>query len=190
MVDEEARGAEAAGGRLGLANAARDRPGGVRGPGIRWTKEMTATFLDQLAGHCHVGEAADAIGVPVSTVYKLRRRNKAFAAAWGEALALGYQMLETRLVGHVLAGGERTTAIAGDGARVRAIDVDLALRVLSTHRSAMAGKPFTGGRKPRIATREESNALLLKKLRTVERRLDLPALPPPGVVLHAAEFEP
>jgi hypothetical protein len=138
---------------------------------VRWSRKLKAAFLDHLASTCNVRDSAEAIGVDPGSIYVLRRRDKAFAAAWGEALEAGYEMLETQLVGHALSGGGARSITNGDVEHTGPIDVDLALRLLGTHRGAMAGKPSRGGPKPRTATREETNAVLLRKLKIVETRL-------------------
>lgn len=135
---------------------------------VRWNKGMRRRFLDHLAATCNVKAAAEAIEVDPGSVYYLRRRDPAFTAEWAEALELGYQMLETRLVGHALAGRGRTDAIEQDG--IGAINPDLALVMLAAHRNAMAGKPSRGGPRPQRATEEETNAALLKKLDAIEKR--------------------
>ncbi|RYD63816.1 MAG: hypothetical protein EOP58_10740, partial [Sphingomonadales bacterium] len=66
---------------------------------VRWTAKMRASFLDHLAATCNVKASAEFIGVDPVSVYALRRRDARFTEAWGEALALGYEMLETLLVG-------------------------------------------------------------------------------------------
>lgn len=134
---------------------------------VRWSAAMKETFLDHLAATCNVKDAAAAIGVGQSSVYFLRRRDPAFAAAWSEALVMGYEMLETRLVGHALAGGESRILAPGD-AEGGAIDVALALRLLTCHRRALNGRPSRRGRPPHVATPEETNAAILKKLRVME----------------------
>ena len=134
----------------------------------RWSKAMRAVFLDHLAGTCNVMQSAAAAGVTASAVYQIRRRDPAFAAKWEEALALGYQMVETRLLDHVLAGRCRTDPLATDGGEQPAIDFESALRLLSQHRNGQ-GKPHKG-RQAEYATREETDAMLLKRLRAIEAR--------------------
>lgn len=135
---------------------------------VRWTKVRKELFLDHLAGTCNVKASASAAGVNWWSVYSLRRRDAAFAAAWREALIAGYDLLETELVGFALAGGGRG---AGDreietaGAR---IDVDTALRLLSSHRGKLSGKARHEPQ-ARRATREETDAAILKKLDAMER---------------------
>lgn len=137
---------------------------------VRWTKKMRERFLDHLAATCNVRESAGAAGVNPGSVYTLRRRDPAFAAAWEDALALGYQMLETRAIGHVLAGGVRREPLdCGVESTAGPIDFDSAVRLLTVHRNA-AGKPRKGGREPRFATRDETDAMLLKRLKAIETR--------------------
>ena len=100
---------------------------------VRWTKGMKRDFLDQLAATCNVKAAARGIGVDPAGVYKLRRKDKAFAAEWSAALGLGYEMLETQLVGHALAGGGPVLT-NGDPERTGPIDVVLATQLLAQHR--------------------------------------------------------
>lgn len=139
------------------------------GKWVRWTKRMKAMFLDHLAATCNVSSAAAVIGVEPGSVYSLRRTDPAFAAAWTEALAAGYEMLETQLVGHALAGGGRTI-VNGAVDRTGPIDVDLALKLLGTHRDAMLDRA-RGRRGPRrkVATMAETDEAILKKLESMAR---------------------
>lgn len=136
---------------------------------VRWSKTRRRAFLDHLAATCNIKEAAEAIGVDPYSVYYLRRRDPAFAEEWLEALTLGYQMLETRLVGHALAGKGVTDKLERDG--LEAIDTHLGLTLLAAHRNGLAGKPARGGPRPGRATEEETNAALMKKLDAVEKRM-------------------
>ena len=148
---------------------------------VRWTKRMKADFLDELAATCNVRESAAAIGVTPTSVYHLRRRDEAFAAGWQVALRQGYEMLEIQLVGHALAGGRSgdgagggpaTGAMLDNGDPVRPpIHVDLALRLLREHRDRAAGKRERDGARPLIATREQTNAAIIRKLGMIEKRL-------------------
>lgn len=140
---------------------------------VRWTARLKGEFLDALAASCNVKESAAAIGVEPASVYHLRRRDEAFAASWAVALRQGYDMLEIQLVGHALAGGGSGLGALldnGDPARPP-IDVDLALKLLREHRDRASGKRDPGGPKPVIATREQTNAAIMKKLAAIEKRL-------------------
>jgi len=113
------------------------RPGGTSAPkrvrkrgAPEWSKRRKARFLDHLAATCDVRASAAVVGVSPIHVYTLRRRDAAFAQAWSEALNLGYEMLETQLVGHAMAGGG-SALVNGATDRTGPIDVDLALRLLA-----------------------------------------------------------
>lgn len=136
---------------------------------VRWTAKKKAAFLDHLAATCNVKESAAAIGVDPASVYALRRHDLAFLAAWHDALEAGYAMLETQLIGHALAGGGRmitngATDLTGP------IDVDLALRLLATHKARAADRPRRGGPPLLRARPDETDAAILKKLRAMEKR--------------------
>ncbi|WP_439540912.1 hypothetical protein [Sphingomonas sp.] len=137
---------------------------------IRWTKAMREAFLDHLAATCNVKESAAVIGVIPGSVYTLRRREPKFAEAWEEALALGYQMLETRVVGHVLAGrGPDEPLGAGVDSNLGPVSLETALKLLVLHRNA-SGKPRKGGGGPQYARPDETDAMLLKRLKAIEMR--------------------
>ncbi|VVT00296.1 conserved hypothetical protein [Sphingomonas sp. EC-HK361] len=136
---------------------------------VRWTKKMREAFLDHLAATCNVQASAAFIGVDPVCVYALRRREPAFADAWGVALALGYEMLETRLVGHALAGETGTELTCGADTKSGPINVDLAVRMLTAHRDA-TGKPKRGGPRRQFAESDDTDAALMKKLTQIEAR--------------------
>lgn len=68
-----------------------------------WTKARRTTFLKVLAESCNVRMAARAVGM-TGGAYKLRHTDPAFALLWDEALAIGYDRLETMLLQRALAG--------------------------------------------------------------------------------------
>lgn len=132
---------------------------------VRWTARRKAAFLDHLAATCNVRDAAAAIGVAPGSLYKLRRRDAAFAQAWREAVQLGYDMLETVVLGHVLSGRRERTIDAAYGP----IDLDEALRLLTRHGDALKGKPAKGGARIQYATRAQTDTAILKKLDALDR---------------------
>lgn len=85
-----------------------------------------AFFLDQLAMLGCPARAAAAVGVALVSAYALRRRNARFAAAWRDALAIGYERLEAEALRDLL---ERETPL----------DLAAALALLDRHRAAAAG---------------------------------------------------
>lgn len=140
---------------------------------IRWTGRLKQAFLDHLASTRDVQGSARAIGVDPASVYYLRRKDSKFATEWAAALVLGYQMLETRLVGHVLSGGasEAVPPDAIDGGR---FDPDQAVRALAMYRQVVKGQAervTRGGPRAPRATNAETNALLKRKLDVLARRL-------------------
>lgn len=139
---------------------------------IRWTCAMKATFLDHLAGTCHITASAAAIGVTPGAVHQLRRRDPSFAADWEEALEAGYVMLETRLLGHALAGHARADRIEAAGDPTEAIDVEQALRLLAERQRRRTGASSRGGARMRRATAAETDAAILRLLRAGRSRTD------------------
>ena len=131
---------------------------------VRWTKKKRADFLDHLAGTCNVRAAAAAAGMTPPSVYHLRRKDEDFGEEWQKALHVGYEMLETELLGHVLAGGGDVVE-RSDGSR---ISVEHALKMLGLHRNSMQGK-WRGGPKLRRAKPEDTDAAILKKLEAIDR---------------------
>ncbi|TCP33597.1 hypothetical protein [Sphingomonas sp. BK235] len=85
-------------------------------------------FLDRLAMTGCDRDAAAAAGIDPAAAYALRRRSARFAADWREALALGYERLETAMLRRLL-----------DPAR--AFDLAGALTVLDRRRAATAAAP-------------------------------------------------
>lgn len=136
---------------------------------VRWTAKMRESFLDHLAATCNVKASAEYIGVDPVSVYVLRRRDAKFADAWGEALALGYEMLETLLVGQALSGDDGDVLNCGAETRSGPVTVDLAMRLLTMHRNA-TGKPRRGGPARQFADPEETDKALMKKLAAIEAR--------------------
>ncbi|WP_277981965.1 hypothetical protein [Sphingomonas phyllosphaerae] len=95
-----------------------------------------ACFLDQLAMLGCPARAAAAVGIALVSAYALRRRSARFAAAWRDALAIGYERLEAEALRHVL---ERETPL----------DLAAALALLDRHRAAAASAPVAPPRTPR-----------------------------------------
>ncbi|MDE0879115.1 MAG: hypothetical protein OSB00_10700 [Sphingomonas bacterium] len=131
----------------------------------RWTAQMKDAFLDHLAATCNVCHSAAAAGVEAHAVYALRRRDPSFAAAWGEALAQGYVMLETLLVGQAMLGGGQS--IEHGSAAIGPIDRELALKMMTIHQHRLSGKTAQGRAPRRIATREETDAVIKQRLKAI-----------------------
>ncbi len=131
---------------------------------VRWTKGKRTAFLDHLAATANVRAAANMAGVTPPSVYHLRRKDEEFAEEWRKALILGYEMLETELLGHILAGGGDTLHCT-DG---RSIVVAEAIRLLGLHRNSLQGK-WKGGPPLKRARPEDTDAAILRKLDAIDR---------------------
>lgn len=144
----------------------------MRKPGsrmIRWRASMREAFFDHLAATCNISESAAAIGVTTGAVYALRRKDPHFAEQWREALRLGYEMMETLLVGHALSGGGELIE-HGATSKLPPIDAKLAIQLLTTRANLDSGRRRRPGRAPGRATMEETDAAILKRLEAIERR--------------------
>ena len=109
------------------------------------------------------------ISVDLPSLYALRRADPGFLAAWQDALEAGYTMLETKLVGHALAGGG-SVITNGATAEIGPIDVALALQLLGFHKGGVADRPRRGRAPLARARPDETDAAILKKLRAMEKR--------------------
>jgi hypothetical protein len=138
----------------------------------RFTIKKQQRFLDALAHSCNVALSAEYADVSTFTVYQHRLRDPAFRALWQEAIAAGYDRLEGLLLEH---GGAAQPLGPPDGERAadadpRPFDFDRALTLLRQYQARREGKPTGGAR--RNATREETNAALLKAIEGVRRRIE------------------
>jgi len=70
----------------------------------RWTKRAEAAFLGELSQTANVSSAARRAEMSSSTCYACRKTHPMFAAAWTEALAEGYILLEAKLLKRAIAG--------------------------------------------------------------------------------------
>lgn len=144
-----------------------------------WTKTRRACFLDVLALSCNVRLASSEAGMSAQNAYRLRRTDPEFAALWREALVAGYERLETELIQRALQsvnaiqpgdGGEEAAEAAN--AVVEKMDIKAILQVLAHRRATVEDgmRPNRRDVRRRMATEEETNAALLKKLAILERQ--------------------
>ncbi len=130
-------------------------------------------FILSLSETCNVSLSAERAGVALSTVYKMRQRDAAFAAAWQRALDDGYQRLEMGLVQAALAAVEGPRAyVAGDRPMVEPMTVDQALRLLGRHEGSVRSGRFKTNRpgKGRMPTSEETDEAIVKRLAVLRRQ--------------------
>ncbi len=138
-------------------------------------------FLDALAMSCNVGSAARYAGVDKATPYSWRARDAQFAAQWREALAIGYERLETLALEHCGAGmalepPDPDRVDPADPQAPPPFDFDKALLLLRLHRAQQRKRDAAPERASmrRPATREETNAALIKALTAAKKRLEKP----------------
>ena len=144
------------------------RPCVVRaGPG-RWSVAGERAFLGELAMTANVKAAARAAGVSTVAVYNRRRKWPAFAAAWREAKAEGWERLEWLLIqaANATLDPEPEAAVAEGPA----MSVGEAMKLWFHH----TGPASQGGRSPRHGWRrqepdiEEVRAEILRKVAAIK----------------------
>lgn len=148
------------------ADCAGERP-------VRWTAAMRDGFFAHLAGSCNVVASARAIGVSLTQVHHRRRTDAAFASLWAEAIEAGYQLLEMRMLGQVLADGGDAIA-ADDPDAPGPVQFDGAMKLMTLHRGRRAGLGKAGGLAggglpgsgvaADVATPEATDAAILRRL--------------------------
>ncbi|MGN7930016.1 hypothetical protein [Sphingopyxis sp. 22461] len=141
-----------------------------------WTKARRAAFLEELAMSCNVRRAHASAEMGLGSAYRLRRRDPLFARQWQEALELGYERLELALVRRALEAVDELTLDEGKEP-VEKMSVAQAIALLRQHRASVERGGATGRRsQPReIATQEETDAVLIKRIGMVLRQRALRA---------------
>ncbi len=128
---------------------ARGRAAGGR---QRWTPTRTSMFLDRIAAGQDAAAAAEAAAVDVTQAYRRLRDDDGFARGWRAATEAARLLVETQMIAAIL---------HGDGG----FDRDAAMRLVLAGRRAPAGDAA-----PAVATREETDALILDRLAKVAGR--------------------
>ena len=141
-----------------------------------WTKARRAAFLEELAMSCNVRRAHAAAEMALGSAYRLRRRDLQFARQWQEALELGYERLELALVRRALEAVDELTLDEGKEP-VEKMSVAQTIALLRQHRASVERGGAVGRRsQPReIATQEETDAVLIKRIGMVLRQRTLRA---------------
>jgi len=132
-------------------------------------------FILSLSETCNVSLSAERAGVSLSTVYYMRQREAAFAAAWQRALDDGYQRLEMGLVQAALAAVEGPRVEAGDIPNrpvIEPMTMDQALRLLGRHEGSVRSGRFQTNRlgRGKMPTSEETDEAILKRLAVLRRQ--------------------
>lgn len=156
-------------GAAGMAQVRRVRRDG-------WTAKRKSILLQTLAATGNILLSVTAAGKSQKSFYNLRWRDPAFAERCRAALEMGYERLEAMLIAR--AGGTAPIELGEeDGESAIAVsdatemDTELAIKLL-----AMRGRTLSHDTRPRrrprrLATREETDASILRKLAVLNRRL-------------------
>lgn len=127
----------------------------------RWTEARQIAFLEHLAVTANVAAAAEAAGMSKVQVYRIRRRDPAFRAAWSEALRQGYEALEIVLLHRAMHGVERPVFHGGAQiGTVREYSDAVAVRLLQLHRATV-----DGARARDLDSSEEPPELAIEEIR-------------------------
>lgn len=138
-----------------------------------FNKGKRKKFLDGLALSCNITRAAAHAGISRATICRTRHKDPIFAEQFRAALSLGYDRIEALMLEHGGAGvpieidGD---AAAEDGMVQPPFNLDDAIKILKYHQGSRNGVPNRKQRQP--ATREETNAALLKALSAAQRRME------------------
>lgn len=120
-------------------------------------------FIARLGETSNVSAAAEAAGISLSHVYKLRREDEAFARRWFDALAEGYDNLEMELLQHLRAlGGSDGEGGATAAPARKKFDPAIAFRCLAAHRVSVAREKGRRTLAGEVATIEAINAKIDK----------------------------
>lgn len=152
-----------------------------------WTAQRRKRFLDCVAATCNIGQSAAFAGMSLPGMYALRRRDADFADQLRQALETGYTRIEASLLNKVTNGSSVRVPLWGDEELDGKpptlddiklpdpddVDPDVALRILQFHYRMVKdpAAPRRSGRPPAHATKDETNAALVKRLRALDRRL-------------------
>ena len=141
-----------------------------------WTAAKRKTFLQVLAETCNVQAAERAAGIGAGSAYCLRLRDGEFARLWAAAMETGYVRLEAALLRRAM-GAPRpdnpplAELVATDDPSPAALDVDLAVKLLTRRRGEDHGARASGGPPPRQPSPADIYRALERKLTAIEKRL-------------------
>lgn len=104
-----------------------------------WGKAKEKIFLSVLAETCNVTRACEAAGVGVTSVYRRKKNNAGFRAAWLAAVSVAYQQLELVLLERAFNGTEKPVNVrAGEPRVMREYSNQLGIALLKMHRDTAA----------------------------------------------------
>lgn len=144
----------------------------VRAQANEFTAERQAEFLSHFAATCNVTRAAEAANISRSHLYRHRRNDPAFRAAWAEAQDQGYVALEARLVQQALRLLEAADDAGGGDGDFGGMDIKMAFALLQNWQKNRDKEP--GDIRPRRSDVSEATGRLEALMRTMK------LLPQPG----------
>lgn len=132
-----------------------------------WSKPKEKIFLSVLAETCNVTRACEAAGVGVTSVYRRKKNNAGFRAAWLAAVSVAYQQLELVLLERAFNGTEKPVNVrAGEPRVMREYSNQLGIALLKMHRDTAADAEFELPPEEIEEVRER----LIRKLERMEQR--------------------
>src|SRR5262249_38465827 len=141
-----------------------------------WTATRKRILLQTLAATGNILQSVAAAGKSQKSFYDLRWRDPAFTEQCRAALEMGYERLEAMLIER--AGGTGPIEMCeqdGESAiavpDVKQMDTDLAIKLLAMRGRTLNEDTRARRRPRRLATREETDASILRKLAVLNRRL-------------------
>lgn len=162
-------GHEVRGSRAGRPLLAQNRPN-------KFGAKTRKAFLAHLAGCCNVRASAKAAGCSPGAVYYWQKSDPEFLAACDHALEAGYKQLQHVLLERALRGSNVNTLSEADYDVMpdpSNIDTELALKLMTLHsRRVVTGARRGGGATRRKATREETDAAIIERLKVLRIRFE------------------
>jgi hypothetical protein len=151
---------------------------GKNGPQVRkkrcggWTAAKKKRFLEALAATCNVRRACASVKMSDRGAYAERARDPEFREDWQTTLESARGVLQTMLIERS-GRGSRAPAAEDDEDETpfddpATMDTRLALILLKQHQGG--DTRWRGSRPPRYATREETDAQILARLKILARR--------------------
>ena len=105
-----------------------------RGHARARTDEWHAKFLAEIAVSMNIRHAAEVAGVHHATAYRRRETDKAFAAAWDQAISEAVDRAEAELYRRAVDGVEKPITVAGEREVIREYPSELLTFLLKGHR--------------------------------------------------------
>jgi hypothetical protein len=136
-----------------------------------WTAQKKRRFLEALAATCNVRRACEKVGLSDRSAYAERAKDPVFREEWQTAIDSARGVLATMLIERSGRGGRLPEAGEDDTPfdDPATMDTALALTLIKQHEGGAAR--WRGSRPPRYATREQTDAEILRRLAIVGRRL-------------------